>query len=229
MALSHSPNLVTNGLMVYLDAANTRSYPGSGNTWYDLRGNRNFTLLNNPTFFPNSAGGSIGFTAANSHNATASSLPSLSTWTVEVWFFHTGVSTGTYPAIICEAFSDARLNFALFSPNYSVSNFQLQTGYYTSNNWFWTDNYTIAQNNWYHAVGTYDGSNVRLYVNSVLQLTTASVATPISSSSGIYLMRRWDSADYFGGSLNTVKIYNRALSAAEIKQNFEATRDRYGI
>ena len=153
----------------------------------------------------------------------------MSTWTVEVWFFHTGVSTGTYPAIICEAFSDARLNFALFSPNYSVSNFQLQTGYYTSNNWFWTDNYTIAQNNWYHAVGTYDGSNVRLYVNSVLQLTTASVATPISSSSGIYLMRRWDSADYFGGSLNTVKIYNRALSAAEIKQNFEATRDRYGI
>ena len=228
MALSHSPSMITDGLMVYLDAANTRSYPGTGNTWYDLRGNRNFTLINNPPFFSNSAGGSIGFTAANLHHATANSLPLLTTWTVEVWFFHTGVSTGTYPAIVCEVFNSPNMNFALFSSNYSVSNFQLQTGGYSSG-WYWTNQYAIAQNNWYHAVGTYDGSNVKLYVNSVLQLTTASTITPTRSNSGIYLMRRWDAFDYFGGSLSTVKIYNRALSAAEIKQNFEATRDRYGI
>jgi hypothetical protein len=106
MALAHSPSVITDGLMVYLDAANTRSYPGTGNTWYDLRGNRNFTLQNNPPFFANSAGGSIGFTAANSHHATATSLSSMSTWTVEVWLYHTGVSTGTFPAIICEALGD---------------------------------------------------------------------------------------------------------------------------
>ena len=229
MGIAYNTSIVSDGLMVYLDAANTRSYPGAGNTWYDLRGNRNFTLLNNPPFFANSAGGSIGFTAANSHHATATSLSSMSTWTVEVWIFHTGVSTGTYPAIICEALGGGALNFALFSPNYSVSNFQLQTGYYVGNVWYWTNNYNIAQNNWYHVIGSYDGSNIKLYVNSVLQLTTASVATPISSNSGIYLMRRWDSADYFGGSLNTVKIYNRALTQQEIRQNFNATRDRYGI
>ena len=229
MGLKHHPRVVTNGLQVYLDAANSRSYSGSGNTWYDLLGNINFALQNSPPFLANSAGGSIGFTAANSHNAIANSLPLLTTWTVEVWFFHTGVSTGTYPAIICEVFSDARLNFALFSPNYSVSNFQLQTGYYTSNNWFWTDNYTIAQNNWYHAIGTYDGSNVKLYVNSVLQLSTASTTTPTRSNAGIYLMRRWDSADYFGGHLSTVKIYNRALSQQEISQNYNATKKRYGL
>ena len=222
-------NIATNGLMVYLDAANTRSYPGIGNTWYDLIGNRNFTLQNNPSFIADSAGGSIRFTAANSHHATANSLPLLTTWTVEVWFFHTGVSTGTYPAIISEVFSDARLNFALFSPNYSVSNFQLQTGYYTSNNWFWTDNYTIAQNNWYHAIGTYDGSNVKLYVNSVLQLTTASATTPTRSNSGIVLMRRWDRGDYYGGSLSTVKIYDRALTSQEIVQNYNATKGRFGL
>jgi len=229
MGLKHHPRVVTNGLQVYLDAANSRSYSGSGNTWYDLLGNRNFTLLNSPSFIANSAGGSIGFTAANSHNATASSLPSLSTWTVEVWIFHTGVSTGTYPAIICEALGGGALNFALFSPNYSVSNFQLQTGYYVGNVWYWTNNYNIAQNNWYHIIASYDGSNVRLYVNSVLQLTTASVATPISSNSGIYLMRRWDTADYFGGHLSTVKIYNRALSQQEVLQNYNATKKRYGL
>jgi hypothetical protein len=228
MGLAHSPSVITDGLMVYLDAANTRSYPGTGNTWYDLRGNRNFTLQNNPPFFANSAGGSIGFTAANSHHATATSLSSMSTWTVEVWVYHTGVSTGTYPAIICEAYTTV-LNYAIFSPDYSVSNFQLQTGYFNIGNWYWTNRYTIQNNNWYHFIGSYDGSNVKLYVNGVLQLTSASAVTPVSSNAGIYLMRRWDTAEYYGGRLNAVKIYNRALSATEIKQNFEATRDRYGI
>jgi len=229
MGLSHSPSIVMDGLQIVLDAANPRSYPGTGNTWYDLRGNINFALISNPPFIANSAGGSIGFTAANAHHATASSLPLMTTWTVEVWIFHTGLSTGTYPAIICEGYNNTTLNFALFSPNYSVSNFQLQTGYYTSGNWYWTDNYTIAQNNWYHAIGTYDGSNVKLYVNGVLQLTTASTTTPTRSNSGIYLMRRWDSPDMFGGHLSTVRIYNRALSAQEIKQNYNATKKRYGL
>ena len=67
------------------------------------------------------------------------------------------------------------------------------------------------------------------YVNSVLQLTTASTTTPARSNLGIYLMRRWDTADYFGGSLNTVKIYNRALTASEIVQNYNATKRRYGL
>ena len=50
MGLDHSPAIVTNGLMVYLDAANRRSYSGSGNTWYDLLGNLNFALQNSPPF-----------------------------------------------------------------------------------------------------------------------------------------------------------------------------------
>lgn len=229
MGLDHSPLVTTDGLMVYLDAANTRSYPGTGNIWYDLKGNINFNLINNPPFIANSAGGSIGFTAANSHHATASSLSSMPTWTVEVWLYHTGVSSGTYPAIICEALGGGSINFALFNPNYSVNNFQLQTGYYVGNVWYWTNNYNIAQNNWYHIIASYDGSNIKLYVNSVLHLTTASSAIPVSSNTGIYLMRRWDSADYFGGSLNTVKIYNRALTSQEIVQNYNATKRRYGL
>ena len=229
MGLDHSPAIVTDGLMVYLDAANRRSYSGSGNTWYDLLGNLNFALQNSPPFLANSAGGSIGFTAANSHHATANSLPLLTTWTVEVWFFHTGVSTGTYPAIITEVYNLSPLNFALFSPNYSVSNFKLQTGYFTSNTWYWTNEYAIAQNNWYHAVGTYDGSNVKLYVNGVLQLTTASTTVPTRSNLGIILMRRWDAGDYFGGSLSTVKIYNKALTQQEILQNYNATKGRFGL
>jgi hypothetical protein len=229
MGLDHSPNIVTDGLMAYLDAANTRSYPGSGSIWYDLKGNINFTLQNNPVFISNSAGGSIGFTAANSHYATASSLPTLTSWTIEAWFYETGVSTGTYPAIISEAFNGSSVNFALFNPNYAVSSYKLQTGYFTSSNWYWTTSYAILQNNWHHAVGTYDGVNIKLYINSNLQLSSASSTVPTRSNSGIYLMRRWDSADHYGGQLSTIKIYNRALSAQEIVQNYNATKRRYGL
>jgi len=227
MALSHSPSMITDGLMVYLDAANTRSYPGTGNTWYDLRGNRNFTLINNPPFFSNSAGGSIGFTAANSHYATASSLPLMTTWTVEVWHYYTGLNTGQFPTIVTEVYPTL-INYTVGCTTSSTSNTKLRVGYYPAT-WKQTNEYTLTQNSWYQIVGSYDGTNIKMYINSILELSTSDATTPTTTSSGIRLMRRWDFDDYWGGNLNTVKIYNRALSAAEIKQNFEATRDRYGI
>ena len=85
MGIAYNTSMVSDGLVVYVDAANPRSYSGTGNTWYDLRGNRNFTLQNNPPFFANSAGGSIGFTAANSHWASSSTSLSLMTLNIIFW------------------------------------------------------------------------------------------------------------------------------------------------
>jgi hypothetical protein len=228
MALSHSPSMITDGLMVYLDAANTRSYPGTGNTWYDLRGSINFALQNNPPFLANSAGGSIGFTAANYHWATSSSSLSLMTrFTVEVWHYYTGVLTGAAPCIVTETYfgTTGQINYNLGS---TLSGAGLRVGYY-NNGWNESSMYALSANNWYHISGTFDGANFRLYINSVNQVTTPNGGTPTANTGGIRLMRRWDFDEYWGGHLSTVKIYNRALSAAEIKQNFEATRDRYGI
>ena len=225
MALSHSPSMITDGLMVYLDAANTRSYPGTGNTWYDLLGRINFTLQNSPPFLANSAGGSIGFTAASQHYASSSSSLSLMTrFTVEVWHYYTGNNSGTYPSIVTELYpgSTFQINYVLGGLN------GLTIGFYNSA-WNISSAYTLTAGNWYHLVGNFDGANFRLYVNGVNQVTTANTGTPTANTGGIRLMRRWDYDEYWGGQLSTVKIYNRALSAAEIKQNFEATRDRYGI
>ena len=228
MGLAHSPSVITDGLMIYLDAANTRSYPGTGNTWYDLRGNRNFTLQNNPPFFANSAGGSIGFTAANSHWASSSTSLSLMTrFSVEVWHYYTGVLTGPAPCIVTEFYygSNGQINFNLGSTTNGIG---LKIGYYNGG-WNESSIYALSANNWYHIVGNYDGANFRLYINGVNQVTTANTGTPTANTGGIRLMRRWDSDEYWSGNLSIVKIYNRALSATEIKQNFEATRDRYGI
>ena len=67
MSLSRGPKIVTNGLVLYLDAANKKSYPGSGTTWTDLSGNNNTgTLTNGPTFDSNN-GGSIVFDGTNDY------------------------------------------------------------------------------------------------------------------------------------------------------------------
>jgi hypothetical protein len=228
MGLGHSPSFVLDGLQIVLDAANPRSYPGTGNTWYDLRGNINFTLENSPPFFANSAGGSIGFTAANSHSALSSTnLPVMTRFSVDVWHYYTGVNVGNAATIVSEVFpgNTAKINFNLGG----ISGFSdLRIAFY-NNNWFSSSPYTLTSNAWYHIVGTFDGSNLRLYINGVNEITTANVGTPAANTSGIRLMKRWDSGAYWGGHLSAVKIYNRALSLAEVKQNYNATKKRYGL
>lgn len=228
MGLDHSPLIVTDGLMMYLDARNTRSYPGTGNTWFDLKGNINFTLQNSPPFLPNSAGGSIGFTAASSHWALSSNnLPLMTRFTVEVWHYYTGVNTGTSPVIITETYpgSTSQINFNLGA---TTTSSDLRIGYFNGG-WNESGIYTLTTNSWNHIVGTFDGTNLRLYVNKVNQVTTLNGGTPTSNTGGIRLMRRWDNGEYWGGHLSTVKIYNRALSATEIVQNYNATKKRYGL
>jgi hypothetical protein len=216
------------GLQIVLDAANPRSYPGTGNTWYDLKGNINFALQNSPPFIANSAGGSIGFTAANYHWALSSTnLPLMTRFSVEVWHYYTGILTGAAPCIVTETYygTTGQLNFNLGS---TLSGAGLRVGYYNGN-WNESSMYALSANNWYHIIGTYDGANLRLYINNVNQVTTANTGTPTANTGGIRLMRRWDFDNYWDGHLSTVRIYNRALSALEIKQNYNATKKRYGL
>jgi hypothetical protein len=227
MGLKHHPRVVTNGLQVYLDAANSRSYSGSGNTWYDLLGRINFTLQNSPAFLANSAGGSIGFTAASSHWASSSNnLPQMTRFTVEVWHYYTGVNIGE-TVIVTEAWPGTT-----YSINYNLGNINAGSGLrigYFDGGWNSTSPYSLSANNWYHISGTFDGSNLRLYINGINEVTTLNGGTPFGNGGGIYLMRRWDMDQFWGGHLSTVKIYNRALSQQEISQNYNATKKRYGL
>lgn len=68
-----------------------------------------------------------------------------------------------------------------------------------------------------------------MYINGVLQRTSSNTNSPTSSTGGIILMKRWDLAEYWGGYLSTVKIYNRALDSGEVLQNYNATKGRYGL
>jgi len=88
----------------------------------------------------------------------------------------------------------------------------------------------LANSVWYHVVATYDGANKRIYVNGVLENTTAWTngvdnANTLSSIGFLEIA----SSQYLNGNLASVRVYNRALTLVEIRQNFNATRKRFGI
>ena len=232
MGLNHSPLIVTNGLVMCLDAGNTKSYPGSGTTWTDLSGNgNNGTLTNGPTYNSINSG-SIVFDGIDDHVLVASnaSIPTGSAArTVSIWFytnttswltnvntlFHYGTgSTGASFGIDMDVFP--KMEF--FSWGGAGRDLIFNT--------------TFSEVGWKNICVTYDGiTTVLIYENGVNTQTLTLSSACNTSATGVYIGAANPSAisSYFDGRISSTKLYNRALSAAEIQQNFNALRGRFGI
>ena len=87
----------------------------------------------------------------------------------------------------------------------------------------------MTSGNWYQIVGTYDGYTSRLFVNNTLVAQAVGSGTPISSTGGILLMRRWDYSQYWGGKLGIVKIYEGAMNSIIVSQNWNLNKARFGL
>lgn len=221
---------ITSGLVYHLDAGNPLSYSGSGSTWTDLAGSGiSMTLYGSPSY-SSANGGYLSFVPSSSqYGSTSTSLAAASTWTIEVFIYYNGTNTGGLPCIFTDTFpgSTNTIQWALGSLA-GGGNTALQAGYYSG----W--NVTPAQSpltsgNWYHIIGTYDGTNIKLYINGSINQTTASATTPTRNTAGHRIMRRWDNSDYWGGNLAVLRLYNRALSSTEVSQNYSAQKDRFGL
>jgi hypothetical protein len=223
MGLVHSPRIVTSGLVGYWDAANTKSYPGSGTTWNDLSSSKLTGTFNGTITY---SSGSLTFDGTSGY-VTANDLGNLSTWSCEAWAYKTA-STAGLPTFICNAYPgiNNKVNFAL---GHVSTNSTWGCGFYDGT-WHYSPTITPSLNTWYHVAGTYNGAVLSLYINGVSQGTpTSYVGTPTSSTAGIRIGRRWDNPEYFTGKIAAVKIYNRALTEVEIQQNFNALRGRFGL
>jgi hypothetical protein len=224
MSFVHSPKIVTDGLVLALDAGNTKSYPGSGTTWYDKSGNaRNGTLINGPTF----ATGSIVFDGVNDY--MQGSFTSLSTYTISVWFKRTGVQSDVYPTLI--AFDAYQPGFYLeFNNNDTVSYYQAGLSFPNGVLTFFPLS-DIALNTWVNVSFTKSGTTISSYLNGVFKSsitdnTTTGTTFALNADRGNSTPAP---TTQWGGSISNTSIYNRALSAAEVLQNFNALRGRYGI
>ena len=225
MAISRGPKIVTNGLVLALDAADKNSYIGSGTTWKDLSGNGyTGTLTNGPTF-SSANGGSIVFDGTNDYvSGTTSGLVS-SVISMDVWFNVN--SSKTYSALMG---SNATEKYEMLIKSGGAIEVSLST-----NNYMQYNN-ILSLNTWTNIVVTaVSGTQWKMYKNGVyLGSPTSSAGTwqvSGTSISNFDLGRiRNDVATFaYSGNISTAKIYNRELTASEVLQNYQATKSRFGL
>jgi hypothetical protein len=228
--LSGGPNIVVDGLVFNVDAANVKSYPGSGTTWRDLsRGDNNGTLVNGPTY--NTAnGGSIVFDGVDDFVGSFTSLNLLNNITVSCWFSFINIPSGTsYRGIVgdWDTVNNTRSwLLTKFNTNNTISFFLNSTGI-SSNNININSTTLIVPNVKYYASGVYNGNTMSIYVNGVLENST-------NYSSNIFqgtLLRlgNFSNTNFSNSNIYQTSIYNRALSAQEILQNYNTTKTRFGL
>jgi hypothetical protein len=225
MSSSASPDIVTNGLVLCLDAADRKSYPGSGATWFDRSGNgNNGTLTNGPTFNGGN-GGSIVFDG-NDDNITLGSPSKLTALfgtnevSVDIWLTRT--SNITSQKILFDSGNGERIQIDC------ISN-QLAFSIATSSSIRSLRSSFLDLNVWYNYVGTYNGSNITTYLNSIQSSQVAQTGNIATDSGGFFIASYTSAGFNFPGRIASAKLYNRALSPKEIKQNFNATKSRFGL
>jgi hypothetical protein len=237
MSINYSPGIVTNGLTVLLDSANRKSYPGTGNIWYDLSGNDNHGTMTN--FAGPSAGATSGYdtttkwmmfdrrlgggdgTANNVVNIANS--PSLQDclcqngMTVSMWLKITSA--------VCTAMTKWDSSWEIYYCSPLV--FRTQgTGGNDGTSSYVSSSYV---NVWTNIVATHDGNTRKLYFNGVEIYSDANFIAGQNTTGGVSVGGYSSGVYAFVGAMPCYSLYNRALSNVEVLQNFNAIRGRFSI
>jgi hypothetical protein len=225
MSFHHSPKIVTDGLVMCLDAANKKSYSGTGSTWFDIstQGN-NGTLYNSPTFSSEN-NGCIVLTNVNANvncNGFTFNNPNL---TFNCWAKVNTIGAG-YSHFISKELA------LKYRTNNSTGVVEVL---YSSSGVGWTGGISstipILVNTWYNLTATAQSNSfVRLYINGTLAASAAFAATLATNSNEINIgSYNQFGPDTFNGSIAVAQVYNRALSPSEILQNYNALKGRFKL
>lgn len=220
--MSPSPNtqIVTRGLVLHVDAGHSGSYSGNGTTWTDLSGSNNTgTLINGPTYSTDNSG-TLLFDGTNDYATIGSTSFSFgaTAGTLSAWAKVNTITTGTKWIV------------SYGNPAFKESRY---LGTFDSNFYFgaFGDDLTapnVPLNTWFNIVGVYNGTNAFLYINgSLVSGPTAKTWNTVANTAQIG--RQTNGLEYFSGNISIVTVYNRALSAAEVTQNYNALRLRFGL
>jgi len=236
LAIFYNPRTVTDGLVLALDAANRKSYPGTGTTWTDISGNSNTgTLTNGPTY-SSANGGSIVFDGTNDKVIVPyNSNLNPSNVTISVWFKRTLATNYSHFAGLPASNSSWGNPYVSYGIEFIGTTDQPALVLGFSNNTFAYTTATASASTvvgvWVNAVGTYDGSSSKIYINGSLITSNAETRTLLTTSANFVLgTETQDTSTYpLNGNIASTKIYNRALTAAEVSQNFNALRGRFSI
>lgn len=212
-----TPNVVQKNVILHLEASNTYSYPGSGNTWYDLSPyGRNATLVNSPTF-DNTSGGALVFNGSSSYaevsnwnvltgnkNFSIANTVKYQNNSDQVW-----ISYGTGSSSSATQIGIGSSQFGLLANNVNTT---LENSY-------------LIPDTWNHLVLTHDGSITKLYVNGSYvkqKLTTYNVG-----SSNLYIGKSGITTSFSSAKVANVIVYNKTLTADEVSQTYDSFKNFY--
>ena len=225
MSIKAGPDMVKDGLVVCLDAADRNSYSGSGNIWYDLSGNNNNGTLINNFFHSLDNGGGLVFDGVNNYielNKTGIQLgiPNNSQMTVETYI---NVFNLTNYVHIVDCASN-RWHLAIESiADGGSAYFWNGTTYHLSSS------PAIQTNTWYHLVGVQESNLLKIYINSVLATNGSVAGTPPLQDNNVRIGMWQAGSRYFNGNISSVRLYNRALSQNEVRENYNASKARFTV
>jgi len=223
MAFNFSPKIVTNGLVLHLDAASRKSYISGSTTWNDLsRSQITGTLTNGPGF--NSAnGGSITFDNVNDFVNLGNTIQAPTNFTITTWLSNPNSRQG---GILTKGLVNDATEWGL---SFGYSNPRLLVGRPRGFNQQVSASWVPYTTGFHHIAYTVSGSNSSsLYINNVLVSSNALTVSPGTSSENLQVGLH-GTTYYFGGSVSNIQLYNRVLTAQEILQNYNATKGRYGL
>lgn len=223
MGFSYSPKVVTDGLVLYLDAANPLSYASGSTQWNDLsRGKNNGTLQNGTTY----TNRSFQFDGTNQY-IEFGQVPSLqftSDFSATCWFKKD--TTQSFKGLFGNAnYRAGGFHVALYSNNF----------YFTINNdtteqgTGFSSAHVLNDNQWYYGVGTFYNGTMTTYVNGEVTNSRSSVTMTESANPfrvGTSPQGGWN---YLDGDIAVAKIYNRALTAQEVQRNYQALKSRFEL
>ena len=218
MAYFTGPNIVTDGLVLALDAGSERSYPGTGTTWYDLSPtNANWTLPAASVF--NS--GTMDYTSNQSQLTPPTAWQSTTDLTIEMWYkpITGGINTGCCNTVF------GRYDFRFFQ--IGVSLYTMISFDNGGNRYYQHPAYSVSYDEWHHVVATRRNNRFIMWIDGV-EKHNSTFGTGLSLydvNSAWYI----SSSNHTDVDITCNRIYNRGLSDSEILQNYNAQKNRFGL
>ena len=237
MSNQYGPKIVTSGLVLCLDGKSTASYPGSGSTWNDISSfGATCSLVNSPIY--TSSDGSFSFDGVDEYGSITNAQTRGNTVTHEIWVRPSSLTGGEggrstlIRPIGANTLSDTY--FAIMSNGSIESSLRNSTdnGYET----YATAASLVVINRWHHIVQTISrsGASVRVYINGVLRANNGISTHTVSYTSSLQIAQQGTNtasafARRLNGRIGIVRVYDTVLSAAQVLQNYNATKGRYGL
>lgn len=223
MSVNYSPRSVSDDLILYLDAANVKSYPGSGATWFSLTGKNNATNTASPTYTTTNLG-EFTYNGTSQYTSVASLSGLIGTTgahTVEMF-----LKFGSIPVTRQWLMLLGQPTTGAHHWLYNTTNGALALGVFGGTQ---VGTLIPTPGQWMQLCVAISPTGIYVYKNGVIYDSNTTTNTLSLTGTPLAIAQLQPTEAYFAGTIATVKIYNRVLSAAEVAQNFAANRGRFGI